>query len=183
MIDINNLQIFLWLIDQGLLIVIIILIFVSLLFFFIRDFYFKAKVKNITTANNNYKQVVDINIKLRAYERLTVFLERIEPVAMLNRLELHQSNVEGIQLALIKNIIAEYEYNISQQIYVSDDLWKVVELVKNRMINQISDVASSLDADADSQQFVAKMLELAPKNHLIMEEALGVLKKEVRKVS
>tara|TARA_B100001741_G_C16346285_1_gene501905 strand:- start:59 stop:610 length:552 start_codon:yes stop_codon:yes gene_type:complete len=183
MININNLQIFLWLIDQGLLMVIIILILVSLLFFFIRDFYLKGKVKNTNTVNNNYKQVVDINIKLRAYERITVFLERIEPLAMLNRLELHQSNVERIQLVLIKNITTEYEYNISQQIYVSDDLWKVVELVKNRIINQISEVALSLDADADSQQFVTKMLEVAPKNHLIMEKALSLLKKEVRQVS
>mgnify|MGYP001187855189 CR=1 FL=1 len=183
MININNLQFYLWLIDQGLLLVIIILILVSLLFFFIRDFYLKGKVKNTTSSNKNYEQVIDINIKLRAYERLTVFLERIEPLAMLNRLELHQSNVEGIQLALIKNITTEYEYNISQQIYVSDDLWKIVELVKNRMINQISDVAISLDADANSKQFVAKMLEVAPTNHLIMEEALGLLKKEVRQVS
>ena len=182
MININNLQIFLWLIDQELLMVIIIVILVSLLFFFIRDFYSKGKVKKTITVNND-KQVVDINIKLRAYERLTVFLERIEPLAMLNRLGLHQSNVEGIQLALIKSITTEYEYNISQQIYVSDDLWKAVELVKNRMINQISDVAISLDSDANSQQFVTKMLEFAPKNHLIMEEVLGLLKKEVRQVS
>ena len=78
-----------------------------------------------------------IQLKLCAYERLMLFLERIEPVGMLNRLALHDVSMVDLPPILIKNIIAEYEYNVSQQIYVSNKLWKLIEYIKNATINNL----------------------------------------------
>ena len=126
----------------------------------------------------------ELEIKLRAYERLTIFLDRIEPIGMCNRLQLHDiENVDQLKSVLIKNIIAEYEYNISQQIYVSDELWNLIELVKNKIINSIGSVSDSLSKKDKVDIFFQKMLKESLKNNLIIKKAQKLLKKEVRMLS
>jgi hypothetical protein len=123
-------------------------------------------------------------MKLHAYERLTIFLDRIEPIGMCNRLQLHDiENVDQLKSVLIKNIIAEYEYNISQQIYVSDELWNLIELVKNKIINSIGSVSDSLSKKDKVDIFFEKMLKESLKNNLIIKKAQKLLKKEVRMLS
>ena len=146
-------------------------------------FFKKNKNGDIYIEPTNKLSFDEIEIKLRAYERLTLFLERIEPISMLNRLELHNVNIELLKSSLIKNIIIEYEYNLSQQIYVSDELWKVIELVKNKIINNISSVSDSLPLKATTNDFVEKMLNDSKKNNLIIQRAKKFLKQEVRHVS
>lgn len=126
----------------------------------------------------------ELEIKLRAYERLTIFLDRIEPIGMCNRLQLHDiNNVGELKSVLIKNIITEYEYNISQQIYVSDELWKLIELVKNKIINNIASVSDSLSNKDDVNVFFQKMLKASLQNNLMIKKAQKLLKKEVRRLS
>ena len=146
-------------------------------------FFKKNKNGDIYIKPTNKLSFDEIEIKLRAYERLTLFLERIEPISMLNRLELHNVNIELLKSSLIKNIIIEYEYNLSQQIYVSDELWKVIELVKNKIINNISSVSDSLPLEASTNDFVEKMLNDSKKNNLIIQRAKKFLKQEVRHIS
>ena len=126
----------------------------------------------------------ELEIRLRAYERITIFLDRIEPIGMCNRLQLHDiDNVDQVKSVLIKNIIAEYEYNISQQIYVSDELWKLIELVKNKIINSIASIADSLSRKDEVNVFFQKMLKESLQNNLIIKKAQKLLKKEVRMLS
>ena len=125
----------------------------------------------------------ELEITLRAYERLTVFLERIDPVGMFNRLELHNSNADIIRSILIKNIVIEYEYNVSQQIYVSDELWVMINVVKNKIINSISHSFDSLPKNANADDFFNIMLKQAKLNTLILDHAKKNLKKERRLIS
>ena len=146
-------------------------------------FFKKNKNGDVYIEPTNKLSFDEIEIKLRAYERLTLFLERIEPISMLNRLELHNANIELLKSSLIKNIIIEYEYNLSQQIYVSDELWKIIELVKNKIINNISSVSDSLPLKSTTNDFVEKMLNDSKKNNLIIQRAKKFLKQEVRHIS
>ena len=142
---------------------------------------------------NNSEQIIEssnkisdneLQIKLRAYERLTLLLDRIEPIGMLNRLELNSiDNVDILTSVLIKNIISEYEYNMSQKIYVSDELWTLIGLVKNKIINSISIVSDSLNKKSTTDDFVKKMLVESVKNNLIIQKAQKCLKQEVRNIS
>jgi len=164
--------------DGGLLVY--IALFVSVITFV---FLFIRQKKN--DSNVHYKiSDNELQIKLRAYERLTMFLERIEPIGMCNRLQLHNTdNVDQLKSILIKNIITEYEYNISQQIYVSDELWKLVELVKNKIINRIASISDSLSKKDTVDVFFQKMLQESVENNLIIKKAQKLLKKEVRMLS
>ena len=125
----------------------------------------------------------ELEIKLRAYERLALFLERIEPVSMLNRLELHNSKVDVLGPTLIKNIITEYEYNFSQQIYVSNTLWRLIETAKNKIIDSISSTSNTLHNDSSSLDFVEKLRKESIKNNLMLQKIKKILKEEVRNLS
>ena len=125
----------------------------------------------------------ELEVKLRAYERLILFLDRIEPIGMINRLELHQMNVQTTASQLIKNIIIEYEYNISQQIYVSDVLWDLIELLKNKTINHISDTVQSLNKTSSTQSLMKALLNSSSENKVLMKQAKTILKKEIRAIS
>ena len=146
-------------------------------------FLFLKKNKSSSYVNHTMLSKNEIEIKLRAYERLTLFLERIEPVSMINRLELHNFTRDVVVSELIKNIVLEYEYNISQQIYVSDQLWKVLELIKSKMINSISSCSENLSKKATTDDLVKKLLDNSKENTIIIRHAQKILKEEVRYVS
>jgi hypothetical protein len=164
--------------DGGLLLYIALFVSViTFVFLFLRKKQSEPRVSYKISEN-------ELEIKLRAYERLTIFLDRIEPIGMCNRLQLHDiNNVGELKSVLIKNIITEYEYNISQQIYVSDELWKLIELVKNKIINNIASVSDSLSNKDDVNVFFQKMLKASLQNNLMIKKAQKLLKKEVRILS
>ena len=129
---------------------------------------------------SNHDSSHEREIKLRAYERLIVFLERIEPVGMINRLELHHLDVNVVHSMLIKNIVIEYEYNVSQQVYVSDNIWEMITVVKNKIINNISNSFNSLPKNSKTDHFVQIMLKTSKENSFIINHAKKSLKKELR---
>ena len=162
-------------IDNIVYIVVFVTI-VTLVFFFLN----RSQRSVISNDNSSYNQ---IEIRLRAYERLILFLERIEPVSMINRLELHNQSIDFIISSLIKNIVVEYEYNMSQQIYVSDNLWKSVELIKNKIINNISNTSKLLSSDSSVDDLVRALLEDSKKHILIINQIKKTLKEEVKLIS
>jgi len=161
-------------IDNILYIALTLTVF-TLVFFFLKNKKNKSDFRNLSKN--------DIEIKLRAYERLILFLERIEPVSMVNRLELHKSSKDAVSSLLIKNIVLEYEYNISQQIYVSDKLWRSLELIKNKMINSVAACTKDLDSTATTDDLIKSLLDQSKKNIVIINYAKKILKEEVRYIS
>ena len=76
-------------------------------------------------------QVNSLPIRLQAYERLTLFLERMTPSKILIRISPKSSNKESYESLLILTIEQEFEHNLSQQIYVSDRCWSITIAAKN----------------------------------------------------
>ena len=75
-------------------------------------------------------------IKLQAYERLLLFCERINPVKMLVRIQPISDNTNAYLQLLIANIEQEFEHNLVQQIYISDDTWTAIIATKRAIINK-----------------------------------------------
>ena len=88
----------------------------------------KNKFKNNSSVSNQNNLSVDL--KLQAYERLTIFLSRIDPWRLLSLVKITEKNIKIIENSLLQIIISEFEYNLSQQVYVSDDLWSLIETSK-----------------------------------------------------
>jgi hypothetical protein len=78
-----------------------------------------------------------IPIRLQAYERITLFLERIDPNKILIRVKPYSDDIQEYENLLIKSIDQEYEHNLSQQIYVSSECWNLITAAKNATLQII----------------------------------------------
>lgn len=88
------------------------------------------------------KQKGNVEIKLQAYERMTLFLERIKPVNLSQKFD-NNLNVSELTYLLEKNVSEEFEYNISQQLYIQAESWENIMTSKNnilRLIQQVKEV-------------------------------------------
>ena len=122
------------------------------------------------------KQVLPL--RLQAYERITLFLERIDPNKLLLRVKPFSDSKDDYENLLVKNIEQEYEHNLTQQIYVTSECWNLVNAAKNATIHVIRQGAMR-----EKEGNVDKMREWLLQN--FMEEvtppqkALAYVKKEV----
>ncbi|MCS6917329.1 MAG: hypothetical protein RMK52_02615 [Chitinophagales bacterium] len=123
-------------------------------------------------------------IRLQAYERLTLFLERINPTSMLQRVNKPGMSALDLQRALIVNIRVEFEHNLSQQIYVSPEVWMQIVQVKEELISIINRVASELPDTATGKDLARAWLEYFIKTESAVptQRALDALKSEVKKI-
>lgn len=78
-----------------------------------------------------------IPMRLQAYERLTLFLERIDPNRLLTRVKPIGGGLDDYENLLIRNIEQEFDHNLSQQIYVSQECWNLINAAKNATIHII----------------------------------------------
>ncbi len=92
------------------------------------------------------------DLKMQAYERMTLFLERIKPSNLVNKFDKDLAIHEFIYL-LEKNITEEFEYNSSQQLYISRNSWENVVASKNNVIQLMRKTYESLSNNASLQDF------------------------------
>jgi hypothetical protein len=127
------------------------------------------------------KQILPV--RLQAYERIILFLERISPENLILRVSKPGMSAFKLQTELIGTIRLEFEHNLSQQLYISSTGWDLVKTAKEDLIRTINTAASQLGQDADSAQLAGKIFEMTgnKKNNQI-NIALEHLKDEVRKL-
>lgn len=98
-------------------------------------------------------------LKMQAYERLTVFLERIHPREIIPRVYYKGMTVKEMQIALVTSIKAEYEHNLSLQVYVSPEVWRTVQTVKEQELVMINSIAEQMNPDASANELHKRILE------------------------
>ena len=122
-------------------------------------------------------QKESLPIRLQAYERLTLFLERISPQNLLKRVSPISQEVENYQSLLIQTVEQEYDHNLSQQIYVSDPCWRIVSAAKNSTIQTI---VSFKNKDVSTANDIRPLLlDILLNNEVTAEMALNFLNEEV----
>ena len=118
-------------------------------------------------------------IRLQAYERLALFLERITPNSLILRCYTPGMDMKVLQGVMTKNIRDEFEHNLSQQIYVSSEAWNRIKKAKEEMIGIINSSAVKLNSDTDISNLVGIIFENTAKQNPV-DSALEFLKKEIR---
>lgn len=88
-------------------------------------------------------------IRLQAYERMALFLERIAIPSLVVRVAPKSADKNDYENLLIRTIEKEFEHNLSQQIYLSDDCWNIIKAAKSATIQMIRKVALSETDSAD----------------------------------
>jgi hypothetical protein len=97
-------------------------------------------------------------IKLQAYERIILFLERISLESMLVRVSTPGVSASQLHSSLLTTIRTEFEHNLSQQIYMSPQAWEVVRNARSNMIKIINGEFEKLPENATGMQFSRQML-------------------------
>ena len=121
-------------------------------------------------------------LRLQAYERMALFLERISPGAVISRVLTSDMVNHELQLAMIRDIRSEFEHNLTQQLYISSDAWNLIVSAKDEIIKAIGLIASHMPADTAGPQVARVILESMDKSGQMLPNhtALEYLKNEAR---
>lgn len=90
-------------------------------------------------------------IKLQAYERITLLLDRISISKLLVRVGPVGDDANDYKNLLIATVDQEFEHNLTQQIYISDECWKAIQAAKNTVITQLHSLASAEEINNASE--------------------------------
>ncbi|MEN8203647.1 MAG: hypothetical protein ABFS28_13705 [Bacteroidota bacterium] len=119
-------------------------------------------------------------IRLQAYERSILLLERISPDSMIMRISRNEYTARQLQQELLTSITSEFEHNIAQQTYISTEGWEKIKTAKNQVINLINDTAKEVKPDAKGPTLGKLILErLTELNNPPSQVAIDFLKEEV----
>ena len=123
-------------------------------------------------------------LQLQAYERLVVLAERIALPNLVSRVNQGGMSAKEMQLMLLESIKQEFEYNSSQQIYVSPVAWQAVNNLKEQNMLIINQVAQVLPADAKGIDLNKTIMEiiLAQNKNALHTIVLDALNYEARKL-
>ena len=120
-------------------------------------------------------------LRLQAYERLSLYCERISIPNLLLRLRGEGMSNSQLKNALLIAIQQEYEHNTTQQIYVSDTLWKIVQFARDEVVQVITGMAETLEPSNNARELATALLNyLASQPTLGFEKAQLAIKKEVQ---
>jgi hypothetical protein len=122
-------------------------------------------------------------LRLQAYERLILLLERITPAQAVNRALQPGMTTYHLQMMLIQNIREEFEHNIAQQIYVSPSGWAMIKSAKEEIIHLINISAAETEAGEGAGELARTLLERwAQLDQNPLQIAIDQLKAEVRQL-
>jgi hypothetical protein len=125
------------------------------------------------------KKKDSLPIKLQAYERMLLFCERINPVKMLLRIKPISDKTDAYLQLLIASIEQEFEHNLVQQIYISNDSWTAILATKNAIINKLKQVAETSDsANNLRENVIVHYSKTLPPT----DTAISFIKNEVKKL-
>lgn len=155
-----------------------LVVFITVYFLFKMHIQHQEKQKMLQLKQES-KNII-LPLRLQAYERVILYLERISPSSLVVRLNNPILNVSQFQLLLLSAVRSEYDHNLSQQLYVSSYGWSAVKNAKEEIVKLVNLAAGKVDANAPSTELSSKIFELLVEGQQTpTDHALEVLKKEV----
>ncbi len=144
-------------------------------------------VKNFLNHENTRKaldiklanQTIITPIRLQAYERVVLFLERINPSSLVMRTNKAVSS-PMLQGELLKTIRSEFEHNLSQQIYMSSKSWDAVIKAKEETVKLINVAAAKVSPEANGLELAQSIINVSAQlTELPTKTAIEFIKKEI----
>lgn len=156
------------------------LVVLAAAYFLLKMFLDKESEKNQVQMRLDV-QKSSLPVRMQAYERLVLLLERIEPAGLLVRTNLPGMTSSQLQSALVQSIRSEFEHNLSQQLYVSTKVWEMVRNAREETIKRINTAAMKIPADATSADLASLILiNDIDAEQSAVKGALELLKMEAR---
>jgi leucyl aminopeptidase len=151
-------------------------------YFLLRNF-LKAEEDKRKRAYRNGNQKIVTPLKLQAFERLTLLLERISLQSLVLRTQRAGMSSRNLQMELIKTIRSEFDHNLVQQIYISNKTWEAIKTAKEETTKAINIAATRVSENSDSMELVNMIFEIVSRlEKTPTDVALQILKEEARYV-
>ena len=149
-------------------------------------FYLINDLRKRSNAGSGKDQFTTRPLQLQAYERLVILAERISIPTLVSRANQPGLSGREMQLLLLESIKQEYEYNTSQQIYVSPVAWEAVRNLKEQNMLIINQVGTTLPPEANGYELNKRLLDFSMNQkkgalHGIVLEALNFEAKKLMK--
>ncbi len=117
--------------------------------------------------------------RLQAYERLSLFCERIAIPSLMLRLREEEQTNAALRMAMLITIQQEFEYNITQQVYVSEQLWQIVKIARDNTVLDINGLYENVDPKGSSKELASVLLaQDESQSAKSLNTALSAIKKE-----
>lgn len=147
-------------------------------FFIVKYFIENDQKKRVLELKFQSKSITT-PVRLQAYERMALFLERIEPNQLLFRVNNPELTAAQMQAVLLSTIRSEYEHNMSQQIYISPEVWESIKRAKENVVNAINIAAGKLSPEAMAIDLDSAIFQITAAESPVAA-AMNSLKKEIQ---
>ncbi|MFT4033896.1 MAG: hypothetical protein QM669_15890 [Siphonobacter sp.] len=151
-------------------------------FLFLRSFLNKQLIEQKQTTQAEAIKTT-LPLRIQAYERLCLLLERISPNALLIRTAGQALNARDLQQLLLSEIREEFQHNVAQQLYVSDEAWERLRLTTQELSSLVNLAASDITTETPAIELARKISELAiGRPTEFWQETLLFIKAEARQL-
>ncbi len=159
----------------------------ALIVFFTAFFLIKYQVdleKRRLNANMAMKnQEIITPLRLQAYERVILLLERISPDSLIMRINKSGMTSKQLHTELLKAIRAEFDHNLSQQIYLSTKAWQIVKKARQDITKLINSTAIKVESQAPSMKLSQLILESVMESEKSSSaDAIEYVKREIQQL-
>ncbi len=146
--------------------------------------YRKVESERRTIELSKSNKVITMPLRMQAYERMTLFCTRLEITNMLRRSTALDLSAKQLSMDLLFTVDEEYSHNIAQQLYMSEELWQIVQLAKLETVNILKNARKSAEEkhgeEATANQYIDVLAAYLGENpQLGYVQALSAIKKEV----
>lgn len=169
------------------------LIVVMLAYFMLKAFFDGQKDQNlhdIRIENDKLKaklrkadKKILTPIRLQAYERMILYLDRIAPQSLVFRAYSPGQTCIQFQAAMLKNIRDEFEHNLSQQLYISKEAWALTKTAKEEIVSLINKASAMVRPDDPATELSKHIFAMVTGiENLPTDNAINQLKNDIQKL-
>lgn len=121
--------------------------------------------------------------RIHAYERVCLFLERISPNNLLLRLNSGNYTAKELQQIIFNEIREEYNHNVSQQVYMSEEVWDLVKNAKEELMVTVNEAMQKIPEDANGVALSKQIFDIVVNKQFDpIAHALKEVKNEIRQI-
>ena len=148
----------------------------------VKSFLDKEFQRQVVGIRDKNTEIV-LPIRLQAYERMVLFLERITPGNLLRRINTTELSARELQFVLINEVREEFSHNLAQQLYMSDNSWSAIKQAMEEVIAIINQSADGLPENAGGNELRRQIFQkVVDENADPTGRALTRVKDEIRQI-
>lgn len=119
-------------------------------------------------------------LRLQAYERVVLFIERINPANLLIRLNNPDYSAAELYMLIVAELRNEYQHNVTQQIYVSAATWAIVKQLKEQTLAAVNNAIKTLPESATGLELSRTILaQVSQAENNPFDAGLSLIRKEL----